>query len=152
MADLSFIKSDVGLVPADEWAQEWFQKLRRGVTVAAKVRVPRNQRFHRKFFAMLNVAYENHDWPEIQTQFGPARCSFDQFRKYVTIKAGFFTMGATPTGEPRAEAKSISFTKMDEAEFERVYSEVLNVILREFLTNWKYGDMENAVNQMMTFA
>ncbi len=152
MADLHFIKSSAGLLPADETAKAWFEKLRSGVPVLAKVTVPRNPRFHRKFFAMLHVAYDNHDWPTIQTQHGPARCTFEQFRKYVTVKAGFFEMGATPQGKPRAEAKSIKFGKMDEAEFEQVYSAVLDVILMEFLANWTDKDMERAVEAMLGFA
>jgi len=130
----------------------WFGKLRYGIIISANMRVMRNPNFHRKFFAMLHVAYDNHDWPTIDTQYGPAQCTFDQFRKYVTIKAGFFTMGATPQGNPRAEAKSIAFGKMDEAEFEQVYSAVLDVILAEFLTNWKRCDMDNAISAMLVFA
>lgn len=152
MAELSLIKSSVGLLPADADGKAWVAKLRYGVTVIAKVTVPRNPRFNRKFFAMLHVAYDNHDWPTIETQHGPAQCTFGQFRRYVTIKAGFFDMGATPQGTPRAEAKSIKFGSMDEAEFEQLYSAVLDVILAEFLSNWTTGDMDNAVNQMLSFA
>lgn len=152
MADLAFRIVDGGMWPADPMAAEWMQARKRNDTIRAKVSVMRNGRFHRKFFAMLNVAYDNYDWPDIETQFGSARCTFEQFREYVTIKAGHFVIGATPKGKPRAEAKSISWAKMDEAEFGQLYSEVLDVILQEFLSNWTAADMEQAVNKMMTFA
>ena len=152
MAEFAFIRSSVGLLPTDPAGKEWLEKLRHGVRVVAKVTVPRNAKFHRKFFAMLHVAYDNYDWPMIETQHGPARCIFEQFREYVTIKAGYFELGATPKGEPRAKAKSIAFGKMDEAEFERLYSAVLDVILMEFLSNWTERDMERAVEEMLKFA
>lgn len=61
MTDLSFIRGANGLVPDGGEATEWFAKAKPGARVVAKVSVPRNGRFHRKFFAMLKVAYENWD-------------------------------------------------------------------------------------------
>ena len=152
MPDLHFIKASVGLIPADETARTWFDKQRSGAGINAKVSVPRNPKFSRKFFAMLHTAYDNHEWPEIETQYGLARTTFDQFRAYVTVKAGYFTMGATPQGHPRAVPKSIAFANMGEDEFSQLYSDVLDVIIAEFLDNWTTGDMERAVEQMLGFA
>lgn len=142
----------MGLVPADTAASEWFAKVKMGQPVTATVRLPRNGKFHRKFFAMLDVAYSNHDWPEIETKFGKVRTSAEMFRKYVIVKAGHYEADLTPHGEPRVVPKSIAWAKMDEAEFSRLYSDVLDVILNEFLTNWTSGDMDRAVNMMMGFA
>ena len=152
MADLSFMRTPAGLAPADQEASDWFAKVKMGQAVTASVRLPRNGRFHRKFFAMLNVAYANHDWPEVDTQWGKAKCSASLFRKYAIVKAGHYEIALTPHGEPRAEPKSIAWAKMDEAEFSQLYSDVLDVILREFLTNWTTGDMDRAVDTMLRFA
>jgi len=151
MAELAFMRGPAGLIPADTEAAAWMGKVGMGKHVTATVRLPRNTKFHRKFFAMLDVAYSNHDWPEIETKWGKARCSAELFRKYTIVKAGHYEIALTPHGEPRAEPKSISFTKMDEAEFQKLYSDVLDVILMEFLTNWTDGDMERAVEQMLRF-
>lgn len=152
MADLSFMRTPAGLVPADTRAAEWFGKVRMGQPVTASVRLPRNGKFHRKFFAMLDVAYSNHDWPEIETKFGRVRTSLEMFRRYVIVKAGHYEADMTPHGEIRVVPKSIAWAKMDEAEFSQLYSDVLDVILAEFLTNWSDGDMERAVQMMMGFA
>ena len=152
MADVHLLKTPAGLVPTDAFASEWFNKVKPGALINAKVTQPRNGKFHRKFFAMLNVAYANHDWPEIETKFGKARTSFEMFRKYVTVKSGHYEVDLTPSGEPRVVPKSISWAKMDEGEFEQLYSDVLDVILSEFLTNWTSGDMEAAVNMMLGFS
>lgn len=152
MAELEFIRSSAGLLPVSEAGKAWLEKLRYGVRVLANVVVPRNPKFHAKFFAMLHVAFDNHDWPEVDTPFGPARCSFDTFRNDVTVMAGFHEVTVNTRGECRRKAKSIKFGSMDEAEFEQLYSAVLDVILQRFLANWTTGDMENAVNAMLEFA
>ncbi|MEN8658302.1 MAG: DUF1367 family protein [Marivita sp.] len=152
MAQMHLTKSPAGLVPTDAVSSEWFNRLKMGAPINADVKQMRNGKFHRKFFAMLNTAYANHDWPEIETKFGMARTSFDMFRKYVTVKAGHYEVDLTPSGEPRVVPKSIAWAQMDEAEFSQLYSDVLDVILAEFLTNWTEGDMERAVQMMMGFA
>lgn len=152
MADLSFMRTPAGLVPADDRAAEWFAKVKMGQPVSASVKLPRNGKFHRKFFAMLDVAYSNHDWPEISTKWGNVRTSPEMFRKYVIVKAGHYEADLTPHGEIRVVPKSIAWAKMDDEEFSRLYSDVLNVILMEFLTNWTDGDMERAVHMMMGFS
>ncbi len=152
MAEFSFIRSSAGLLPADADGKEWMEKLRYGVRVIANVVVPRNPKFNRKFFAMLHVAYDNHDWPVVSYTGGETSCSFDRFRKDVTIQAGFYAVTCNTRGVVRKEAQSISFAKMDEAEFGQLYSAVLDVILAEFLTGWTSGDMDHAVDQMLSFA
>lgn len=142
-----------GLIPADADAKEWLEGARAGKVMKAEIRMMRNGGFHRKFFCMLECAYDNHDWPEIETQWGPAKCTYDQFRKYITVKCGYFDMVVTPQGNVRAEAKSISFAKMDQPEFEKLYNDALNFILAEYLApkGWTAEDMNNAVNQMLSF-
>lgn len=152
MARHDFTRTQVGLIPANNDAVDWLNGVKLGQPVTVTVTVPRNGGFHRKYFEMLRVAYDNHEWPEIETQYGLARCSFDMFRDYVTVKAGYYNPELTPTGQVRVTPKSISFGKMEQAEFEKLYSDTLDVILAEFLTNWTTGDMDNAINQMMAFA
>lgn len=151
MADLSFVRTPAGLAPADATAAEWFGKVKMGQPVSASVKLPRNGKFHRKFFAMLDVAYSNHEWPLINTKFGMVRCSAEMFRKYVIVKAGHYEADMTPHGEIRVVPKSIAWAKMDEAEFSQLYSDVLDVILAEFLQNWTDADMSRAVEMMLGF-
>jgi len=149
--DLLFIRSSAGLLPADDEAREWLAELRYGVTVAAKVRVPRNIKFHRKFWAMMRVAYANWDKPTIETPFGPATCPLSEFSRNVRILAGYGEPVANTRGEWRMQAKSISFSNMDESEFEKVYNACLNVIFQRFLPDWDNEVMQDAINQMMDF-
>ncbi len=149
MADLGFIRGANGLVPDGADAADWFAKVKPGARVAAKVSLPRNGKFHRKFFAMLNVAYANWDKPEVETPFGKASCSVEAFRNDVIVLAGHHELRCNTRGEWRLKAKSIKWAQMDEAEFETLYSDVVNVILARFLTNWTGDDMNAAVENFI---
>ena len=149
MADLGFIRGQNGLIPDGEDAGEWFAKVKSGARVVAKVTVPRNGKFHRKFFAMLKVAYDNWDKPTIETPLGPAMCSIDAFRNDVIVLAGHHELRINTKGEARLKAKSISWAQMDEDEFQHLYSAAVDVILARFLTGWSGDDMEKAVENFI---
>lgn len=151
MSDLLFTKVRGMLAPATEEATEWLDGVAAGETLRGQMTRPRNVGFHRKFFAMLNVAYNNWPRPEIETPFGVATCSRDKFRNDVIVLAGHGEPECNTRGEWRMRAKSISFASMDEDEFSRLYNDVLNVILAKFLPKWTGDDMENAVNQVLAF-
>lgn len=80
--------------------------------------------------------------------------SFEAFRAWVTIEAGFFTAHQMPDGSTRKEPKSISFAKMDDVEFSQLYKSVLDVLwnfilFRTFPTRQA---AENAAAQLLDFA
>lgn len=150
-AEIHMTRTPAGLSPATADAIAKLDGIKVGRPVNVKVSQPRNGKFHRRFFAMLDVAYSNHEWPEIETKWGKATVSRELFRKYVIVRAGHYEAALTPHGEVRAEPKSIAWSSMDEEEFKRLYSDVLDVILREFLSNWTSGDMDHAIQQMLGF-
>ena len=80
--------------------------------------------------------------------------SFEAFREWVTIQAGFYTEHIYPDGSRGRRAKSIAFANMDEVEFRQVYKSVLNV-----LWNWilfrKFSsqeEVENVAAELLEFA
>ncbi|EMG6374605.1 DUF1367 family protein [Salmonella enterica subsp. diarizonae serovar 11:k:z53] len=80
--------------------------------------------------------------------------SFDAFREWVTVQAGFYTEHFYPDGSRGRRAKSIAFASMDESEFQQVYKAVLNV-----LWNWilfrKFSspeEVENVAAHLLEFA
>lgn len=79
---------------------------------------------------------------------------FEPFRKWVTIQAGYYDEYIMPDGSTQKEARSISFAKMDDAEFSGVYKSVLNV-LWNYVLRLKFRshlDAENAAAQLMSYA
>ncbi|WP_449567074.1 DUF1367 family protein [Lelliottia nimipressuralis] len=54
--------------------------------------------------------------------------SFEAFRRWATIEAGFYDEFVLPDSTRRREARSISFGNMTEPEFHEVYKAVFNVL------------------------
>jgi hypothetical protein len=78
----------------------------------------RNYKFHKKFFALIDLVYEN------QEQFN----NKDLLRKQLTIKAGFYDAFFDIDGVEQREAHSISFASMDENEFQELYARFIDAV------------------------
>ena len=82
----------------------------------------RNIKFHRKFFALINLVYQN------QERYN----SIEHLRKDLTIASGFYDLRYGLHGEEIIEAKSISFSNMSEDEFSELYSAFVDTIIKYF--------------------
>lgn len=146
-----FYKSHAGLSPSGEEAAELMMKLRIGETVLVDVRRPRNAAFHRKFFAMLGYAYEHWEPEPVEYMGVKAGKNLDVFRAWCIARAGYYDLSVTPDGKVRAEPKSIAFANMDMTEFEKLYNDVANVILKYVLTNYRQADLDDVVERLCRF-
>ena len=81
---------------------------------------PRNYEFHKKFFGLLKLAFDNQELFDIM----------DDMREELIIEAGFFRLTYDINGVEKKKAKSISFASMDEVEFNELYSCLINVIVK----------------------
>ena len=97
-------------------------KFKVGQVYEVEYKTPRNYKFHKKFFALLNLVYDNQ---EIFT-------NFDSFREYIVIKSGYHIKTITSNGV-FYNAKSISFASMDNASFEKLFDKALDVVIAEFI-------------------
>jgi hypothetical protein len=153
MAEIILTKAANGtLVPVDPQAAEYIAKLKLGAGVSATVKKHRNPRFHRKYFALLNLAYEAWEPADKEFRGMPVQKNFDRFRKDVIIAAGFYDVVVNINGDVRAEAKSINFSSMDDAEFSDLYSKTVDVVLNRFLTNYSRDDLDNVIDQILSFS
>lgn len=140
-----FLKNTAsGLIPCYDADYDEKRKLKIGQTYKAKVIVPRNINFHRKFFALINCAwaYQN----EARTRFFHE--NIDVFRKTLLIAAGYSEpVYSLHRGEWIEQARSIAFDKMDEAEFTEMYERVKDVLFERFLNHISEDEfMANLVN------
>jgi hypothetical protein len=112
-----------GLIPLYPSDYDEKRKLKLGQDYEVWIKNPRNIGFHRKFFALINIGHENTslDMP------------FETYRKYIIMKAGFFKSYQTPKGI-FYEPDSISFSNMEQEQFEDVYSRVLDKIIEDIGT------------------
>jgi hypothetical protein len=154
--DALLLRSEVGLLPADSATREWFSKLKVGKTVVANVSAPRNPLFHRKFFALLQYAFEH--WSEtnqgIEYKGQMVQPDFERFRKDITILAGRYRPVVNIKGEVRVEADSISFARMNAEDFEKLYSQVIQVLLTRVFTasHWNEQALREVVEGICEFA
>lgn len=152
MTELVLTKAASGaLVPIDPQAVDFIAKMKLGAAVTATVKRHRNPGHHRKFFALLNLAFEAWE-PATATYKGEVvGKNFAQFRNDITVLAGHYEMAVNLRGETRLTAKSISFASMGQEEFDTLYSAVVNVILARILTKYTRDDLDNVIEQIIGF-
>lgn len=194
MAKINFIKTARGLTPAFESDADAMSSFKIGEIVCADIKKSRNLAHHKKFYALLNVAFEYYEpsngvltrsekalskmifetlekygandgtMIEFGRSFMSSLCqkrkseitdvkkSFEAFRREVIIESGWFDVVSVPGGI-RKEARSISFSRMDQTEFNELYTSVFsavwNLVLSKKFTSQE--DAENAINQLISF-
>lgn len=141
-------------LPADPATAEWSKKYKPGQIVRGKdFAGVRNYKFLKKYFALLNIAFENWEPGEINSKYGVPEKNFDRFRSDCTILAGFYETYIRIDGTVRIEPKSISFSRMDNEEFSRLYNETITVLLN-FVYKKKLSpeELNDIVEKYMEFA
>ncbi len=155
MPQVALMKTMSGLVPYTQADQDYINSVKLGGIIQAKFTQARNPKFHRKFMALLNLAFDHFEPQPIElngVQVTPEK-NFDEFRRWVTVRAGFYDVVGYPDGGYRARAKSISFENMEEHEFAQLYSKSIDVLLGKILSDYEsYDQVESTVNQIIGFA
>lgn len=125
-------RSDFSFVPATDEDMEKALKIKKGQAVECSVRVLRNYKLLRKFFAMINTAWEFLNEAQ-QVQFSNSK---DVFRQSLTASAGYCDLVQLSSDNGAVIIpKSIAFDKMSEAEFEKLYENVINRLFEWLLPN-----------------
>lgn len=140
------------LMPVDQHSIDELAKLKIGQGVRVQLTRMRNYAFHRKFFALLNIAFDAWEPTAKEYKGQPVAKNFERFREDVTILAGYYTSSVNLRGDVRLSAKSISFSSMDQGEFEKLYSAVIDVVLQRILANYTRDDLDNVVEQVLRFS
>lgn len=138
------------------WRKFWrrIMSLEPGEIAQIEATIPRNPKFHRKFFALLQVGFDAWDGGRVRKTYKgrPVAKNFERFRKDVLILAGFYDQTFDLRGCMVLEAKSISFANMDDDAFEKVYSSVADVLLEKVLTNYAgRSELDAVVNEILGF-
>ncbi|MBL4866386.1 MAG: DUF1367 family protein [Pseudomonadales bacterium] len=124
MAEIHMKKGEDGAFrPDDQQSLERAAKLKVGAVYKHEVKKPRNYKFHKKYFGLLNLAFDNQEKYE----------DFKSFRNAVTMQAGWYNTHVSLNDVLIFSPKSISFANMDEIEFDELYNKTVNIILRYVL-------------------
>lgn len=152
--DATFIKTRSGLVPNDPETQRWYDKIPLVGIVRGKFSQMRNPGFHKKAFALFNMAFDLWEPGEIDSKYGTPQKNFDRFRKDLVILAGYYEIYIRVDGSTRVEAKSLRFDKMDNDEFAACYSAIIDVLLAKIpqMANMTKDEVDETVNKILSFA
>lgn len=120
--ELLVVKTINGLLkPAFDEDKEKFSQFPKDGYFEIKYTKRRNIKFHRKFFALLKIAYENQSDYRLM----------EDLRRDLIITSGHYEEVVNAiTGEVYKIAKSISFHNMDDTEFTLIYNDVKEVIVK----------------------
>ena len=145
---------NASFIPASEDDAELLSKVKVGETVRLTLVRPRNIKFHKKFFALINLAFDYWEPPKhgegsAWSEKMPIERNVERFRKDVTIMAGYYDATYRLNGDVRFEAKSISFGSMSEDDFEKLYSKVIDVIINRVCTQYTEYEMRKQVEDMV---
>lgn len=148
---LHLVKSGNYLVPSLPYDEDQILKFKDGEILRVELTKPRNGKFHRKFFALLHVGFELWEPGEVDHKYGVPEKSFEQFREDVTILAGHYQTSVRVNGDVRVVAKSISFARMAQEDFESLYDNVIDVLLGKVLRNYTREELDDQVDRIMRF-
>jgi len=130
------LNTATGLKPLYDSDLEEKRKLKIGETYLCEIKKERNYEFHKKFMALIKLGHENTKLIGM---------NFDAYRAYITMKAGYADVYETPRGK-FALPRSISFAKMDQDEFQKLYSASIQVIIDDI-----GADEQTIENEILNF-
>jgi hypothetical protein len=143
------------LIPANEEEVAKLETIKSGQVVKVGIVKMRNGAFFRKWWVLAKFAYDI--WSEtvkpLTYKGQPVRTNFDRFRKDLTILAGYYEATYNVRGEVRLEAKSLSWGKMNEEEFAKLYSATIDAILTKILNrpDLTPNKVRAAVDELMRY-
>jgi len=129
-------RPDGTLCPADDAGAEILQGLKVGAFVAVEVTRPRNIQHHRLYWALCS---------HIAQAIGADR---ENVSDVIKLRTGHCTIVQTKTERVRLP-RSISFAKMDQAEFRQFFERCVRVVCEEFLPHQRPSELIREIEQMI---
>lgn len=147
MAEALFVHQLGTLRAADDAGKELLAGLKNGEAVRVSITRPRNVRFHRLFWALMQKVHDN--LPEDKAERYPTT---ELLVAWFKIKTGhcdtFMIEGRGTVYLP----KSISFAKMDNTEFSAFFDRCCQLVALHFIPDVSPADWRREVEQMIGIA
>ena len=134
-----------GFVPMYESDHEAKKRLRVGTVVKCKASNPRNYEFHKKFFALVRLTFDN--LPTRLAVYWKINNEDDMLRRFKR-DLGYFTSTYNEKGEKEIEYGSISFAAMEQYEFECFYNQCIDLVLCKYI---KGVDRQDLITEIENF-
>ena len=114
------------LAPADDHESERMKKFKNNEMYEVEIKLSRNPAFHRKMFAFFGFCFEH--WAS-DREFMDEYSQRDEFRKDLTILAGFRKEIYNMDGSVKVVAESLSYASMDQERFEKCYNAIIQAAM-----------------------
>jgi hypothetical protein len=131
-----WVKTAQGLTPHDDAARESMHGVALHTVVQVDVTRPRNIKFHRLYWALCSA---------IASSIGASR---DNISDVLKLRTGHFTVVQTKTERVRLP-RSISFAKMNEAEFRQFFDQCCRVVCEELLPHLAPTKLRREIEDMV---
>lgn len=145
----------IGLVPDTMLDREQLEMVHTSGAVKVEVTVPRNPKFHRKGFALISTVFEFMD-DKVKEHLGIY--TSEMLRKRLLLDLGRFTImvmgpgnAAIEEGSIVYEADSMSFAKMDDTEFEKLYNQIIMVSIEKYVSGQTPESINRRVDEIIRF-
>lgn len=145
-----------GLRPVSPAEAGKLRALGDGEIVACDIKVSRNFGQLRRYHKLMRMVF---DWWE---EANPVRevggvqvaPNYDQFRRDVTIAAGFYTSTFKLDGSLHLDAKSIAYDSMEEPEFKQLMAASIDVLVRQVVPKCTTDDnvAQGMINEILEFS
>ena len=135
-----------GFTPLYDSDYQLKKQLKEGSIVRCRVSNPRNYKFHKKFFALLRITFDN--LPAYLAARWNIRTEHDMLKRFKR-DLGYFTSFRNEYGELEIEYLSISFAAMEQHEFEKFYDECIALILNNYIRGLGREDLEEEIENFM---
>lgn len=129
------------LIPYDEAGEEALAGIPHKATVTVEVKQPRNPDFHRKYWALVSLVWQNVDqslYPTMET-----------LHEALKISAGLRTEFHLPSGKVGFIPGSISFAKMDDTAFNEFFNTVCRMVGEHFIPGLEPGELRDEVERII---
>ena len=136
--ELYLLNTASGLKPCDDEDYEKKLRLRPGRIYKCKVTLARNYEFHKKFFALVRLTFDN--LPSRLAEYWGINNEEDMLRRFKR-DLGYFTSTVNERGEREIEYGSISFAAMEQYEFERFYNQCIDLVLSKYIRGLEREDL-----------
>lgn len=132
-----------GLEANDDEARSTLRRWKPGTVVKANVRVPRDHRSLRRYWALVGLVFDNTDtFP-----------SKEALHFYLKIRAGHATPAVVPgTGEIILLPGSIDYDSLDESEFQVIWQRVCDVVAEDILPGVSAEQLSLEVQKLIGLA
>lgn len=146
---IDLVKHPGGLFsPVNDSDLERLQRFKNGETYTADIKLTRNPKFHRKVMAFFGFCFAHWAAENAGYDCSDEYTQKEEFRKNLTILAGFFDTVTTIKGELKVRAKSLAYANMEPDEFERCYNALINAAIKHVFAGTKDPQI---LNQLQSY-